>query len=73
MRRPPIPTFLTDLDREPGALTTLIASCLALLAAGLAPRVFSPGLASIQSAVRERPEIEVLLMLASIVAAGGSA
>ena len=70
MRRPPIPTFLTDLDREPGALTTLIASSLALLAAGLAPRVFSPGLASIQSAVRERPEIEALLMLASIVAAG---
>ena len=51
-------------------MTTLIASCLALLAAGLAPRVFSPGLASIQSAVRERPEIEGLLMLASIVAAG---
>jgi MFS family permease len=70
VRRPPIPTFLTDLDREPGARTTLIASCLALLAAGLAPRVFSPGLASIQSAVRERPEIEALLMLASIVAAG---
>ena len=70
MRRPPIPTFLTDLDREPGALTTLIASSLALLAAGLAPRVFSPGLASIQSAVRERPEIEALLLLASIVAAG---
>lgn len=70
MRRPPIPTFLSDLDREPGALTTLIASCLALLAAGLAPRVFSPGLASVQAAVRERPEIEGLLLLASIVSAG---
>jgi len=70
VRRPPLPSFLTDLDREPGAVTTLVAASLALLAAGLAPRIFSPGLASVQSAVRERPEIEVLLMLASIVTAG---
>ena len=70
MRRPPLPTFLTDLDREPGAVQTLVAASLALLAAGLAPRIFSPGLASVQSAVRERPEIEALLLLASIVTAG---
>ncbi len=70
MRRPPIPTFLTDLDREPGAVAILIASALALFAAGLAPRVFSPGLPSVQAAVRDRPEIEALLMVASIVTAG---
>jgi DHA2 family multidrug resistance protein-like MFS transporter len=70
VRRPPLPTFLTDLDREPGAVQTLVAASLALLAAGLAPRVFSPGLASVQSAVRERPEIEVVLMLASVLTAG---
>ena len=70
MRRPPLPTFLTDLDREPGAVQTLVAASLALLAAGLAPRIFSPGLASVQSAVRERPEIEALLLVASIVTAG---
>ena len=70
MRRPPLPTFLTDLAREPGAVQTLVASSLALLAAGLAPRIFSPGLASVQSAVRERPEIETLLLVASIVTAG---
>ncbi len=70
MRRPPLPTFLTDLDREPGAVQTLVAASLALLASGLAPRIFSPGLASVQSAVRERPEIEVLLLAASIVTAG---
>ena len=51
-------------------MQTLVAAALALVAAGLAPRVFSPGLASIQSAVRERPEIEALLLLASIVTAG---
>ena len=70
VRRPPLPTFLTDLDREPGAVQTLVAASLALLAAGLAPRIFSPGLASVQSAVRERPEIEALLLVASIVTAG---
>ncbi|MFL5673669.1 MAG: MFS transporter [Chloroflexota bacterium] len=70
MRRPPIPAFLTDLDREPGAVQTLIAACLALLAAGLAPRILSPGLASVQSAVRERPGIEALLLLISILTAG---
>jgi len=70
VRRPPIPTFLTDLDREPGAVQTLIAAALALLAAGLAPRIFSPGLASVQSAVRERPEIEMVLMIASVLTAG---
>ena len=64
------PTFLTDLDREPGAVQTLIAASLALLAAGLAPRIFSPGLASVQSAVRERPEIEMVLMIASVLTAG---
>jgi MFS family permease len=70
VRRPPLPTFLTDLGREPGAIQTLVAASLALLAAGLAPRIFSPGLASVQSAVRERPEIETLLLVASIVTAG---
>ena len=70
MRRPSLPTFLTDLAREPGAVQTLVAASLALLAAGLAPRIFSPGLASVQSAVRERPEIETLLLVASIVTAG---
>jgi MFS family permease len=70
VRRPPLPTFLTDLGREPGAIQTLVAASLALLAAGLAPRIFSPGLASVQAAVRERPEIETLLLVASIVTAG---
>ena len=51
-------------------MATLIAASLALLAAGLAPRIFSPGLASVQSAVRERPGIEAVLMVASIVTAG---
>ena len=48
--RPPIPSFLRDLDREPGAVRTLGIASLSLFAAGLDPRVFSPGLGSVQAA-----------------------
>ena len=48
----------------------LVAACLSLLASGLAPRVMSPGLASVQSAVRARPETEVLLLVAVVLSAG---
>ena len=48
----------------------LVAACLALLASGLAPRVLSPGLASVQAAVRSRPEVEVLLLVAVVLSAG---
>ena len=69
--RPSIPTFLTDLDREPGAVQTLVVACLALIAAGL--HRGSSRRASHRSSrpSARRPEIEALLMLASIVAAGG--
>ena len=51
--RPSIPSFLRDLDREPGAVRTLGIAGLSLFAAGLDPRVFSPGLGSVQAAIRE--------------------
>ena len=70
MRRPPLPAVLSDLGREPTALRTLEGACLALLAAGLAPRVLSAGLPSVQAAVRERPGIEVVLLVASVLTAG---
>ena len=70
MTRPSIPAFVRDLDREPGAVRVLVAACLSLLASGLAPRVMSPGLASVQAAVRARPEAEVLLLIAVVLSAG---
>ena len=62
--------FLRDLGRDPGALRMLLAASLSLFASGLAPRVFSPGLASVQAAVRARPETEVLLLIAAVLSAG---
>jgi CRISPR-associated Cas5-like protein len=68
--RSSIPGFLRDLDREPGAVRTLGIASLALLAAGLNPRVFSPGLGSVQAALRENSEAELLLLLATVVGGG---
>jgi CRISPR-associated Cas5-like protein len=68
--RSSLPGFLRDLDREPGAVRTLGIASLSLFAAGLNPRVFSPGLGSVQSAIRENSEAEVLLLLATVVGGG---
>jgi CRISPR-associated Cas5-like protein len=68
--RSSIPGFLRDLNREPGAIRTLGIASLSLFAAGLNPRVFSPGLGSIQAALRQNSEAEVLLLLATVVGGG---
>jgi MFS family permease len=70
VRRPPLPAVLRDLAADPGALRILVASSVSLFAAGLNPQVFAPGLASVQAAVRARPEIETLLLIGLIVSAG---
>ena len=70
MDRPSIPGFLRDLDREPGAVRTLGIASLSLFAAGLDPRVFSPGLSSVQATLRENSEAEVVLLLATVVGGG---
>jgi CRISPR-associated Cas5-like protein len=67
---PKIPSVLTDLARDRVALNTLLVASLALLAAGLAPRVLSPGLATVQSAVRSNDASQVLILLGSVLAAG---
>jgi len=68
--RSSIPGFLRDLDREPGAVRTLGIASLSLFAAGLNPRVFSPGLGSVQAALRENSQAEVLLLIATVVGGG---
>jgi DHA2 family multidrug resistance protein-like MFS transporter len=68
--RPSIPGFLRDLDREPGAVRTLGIASLSLFAAGVNPRVFSPGLSSVQAALRENSDAEVLLLIATVVGGG---
>jgi MFS family permease len=70
VRRPPIPAVLRDLADEPAALRVLAVSSASLFAAGLNPQVYSPGLATVQAAVRARPEAETLLLIGLIVSAG---
>lgn len=67
MRRPPVPEVISDLYRDPSDARTLLVAALSLAAAGLDPRVFSPGLASVQSAVRARPDVEQLLLIAAVL------
>jgi MFS family permease len=64
-----VPPFIRDLDGEPGALAALAAGALALFVAGLDPKVFSPGMPTMQSALRERPALENLFLLAVVVQA----
>ena len=66
MDRSSIPGFLRDLDREPGAVRTLGIASLALFAAGLNPRVYSPGLGTVQAAIRDDSQTEVLLLVATV-------
>jgi MFS transporter, DHA2 family, methylenomycin A resistance protein len=68
--RSSLPGFLRDLDRDPGAVRTLGTASLALFAAGLDPRVFSPGLGSVQAAIRENSQAEALLLVATVVGGG---
>jgi MFS family permease len=70
MRPVSIPTFLTDLGYDSGALRTLVAACVALFASGLVPRVHAPGLASVQSAIRSNDDTQVLLLVGAVLGAG---
>jgi DHA2 family multidrug resistance protein-like MFS transporter len=69
MRRPTIPVVFRELADEPGSLRILAVAAIALFAAGLDPKVYSPGLMSVQDAIAERPSLEVLLLLGSVLGA----
>ena len=69
MRRPTIPVVFRELADEPGSLRILAVAAVALFAAGLDPKVYSPGLTSVQDAIAERPSLELLLLLGSVLGA----
>jgi MFS family permease len=69
MRRPPLPSVIGDLLVDRRAAGTLLASIVALFAAGMDPRVMSPAATTTQSAIRANPDIEGLLILVSVVTA----
>ncbi len=70
MRRPPVPAFIADLYADPTARNGLLAGSAALFAAALDPKVWGTSLPNVQAAIRERPELEALVLLAALGGAG---
>ena len=70
MRRPSVPAFIAELFAEPVARNGLLAGSAALFAAALDPKVWGPALPNVQAAIRERPGLEAVVLLAAL---GGSA
>jgi len=66
----PVPSFISDLFVDRDARGALLAGSVALFAAAMDPQTWSPALPSIQAAVRENPQLETLVLLASISASG---
>jgi len=70
MRRPPLPAFVAEIVAEPRARRALLAGSAALFAAGLNPQVWSASLPSVQAAIRARPELEAVTLVAAVLGAG---
>ncbi len=66
MPRPPLPPLIGDLVADRAAAGALLASFVALLAAGLDPKVMAPMATTTQAAIRDRPELEGLVLLLSV-------
>jgi DHA2 family multidrug resistance protein-like MFS transporter len=63
-----VPPFVTDLFVSPTARGSLLAGVAALFAASLDPKVYGPSLPSVQAAIRERPELEGVVLLGALAA-----
>jgi len=69
VRRLPIPSFLRDLGEPPDAPGTLLVAALSMAAAGLNPQVLSPSVSTVQAAIREQPQVNSLVLLATLAGA----
>jgi DHA2 family multidrug resistance protein-like MFS transporter len=65
-----LPGFIAEVVDDRRALRTLTASTVALAAAGLSPRVISPLIIDVQSAIRAQPELLATTTLAGVLGAG---
>jgi MFS family permease len=68
-RHPALPSLVTQLLESRTARNSLLAGAVALFAAALDPKVWGPTLPTVQAAIRQRPELETLVLLAAL---GGS-
>jgi MFS family permease len=66
VRRPTVPAFIADLFADPTARSGLLAGSAALVAAALDPKVWGPSQPNIQAAIRVRPELEGIILLAAL-------
>lgn len=62
-----LPGFIEGITKDSAAFRTLGAASLALLAAGLDPKVASPFVIDVQAAIRARPELEALATLIGVL------
>ena len=69
MPRPRLPAFIADVVADTRARNALLAGSLALFAAGLDPKVWSASLPSVQAAIRERPGLETVSLVAAVIGA----
>ena len=69
MKKPPIPKVFRDLGAKPGAIQCLLVAAVSMGAAGLNPPVASPALPNMQAAIRAQPELNALVLLATLTAA----
>jgi MFS family permease len=70
VRRPAVPQFIAELFAAPIPRNGLLAGSAALFAAALDPKVWGPSQPTVQAAIRERPQLEAIVLLAAL---GGSA
>ena len=69
MARVTLPGFIAEVFDDRPARRVLVASAVALAAAGLNPQVTSPLIIDIQSAIRAQPELLALTTLAGVLTA----
>ncbi|HEY6608906.1 MAG TPA: MFS transporter [Candidatus Limnocylindria bacterium] len=65
-----LPDFIAEIVDDRVALRALVASTVALAAAGLNPQVLSPLIIDMQSAIRAQPELLATTTLAGVLGAG---
>jgi MFS family permease len=69
-RRLRIPAFVREVVNDRPALRVLIAASAAILAVALDPQIFDPGMATIQAAIRARPDLSAIAMVVAVAKSG---
>jgi MFS transporter, DHA2 family, multidrug resistance protein len=65
-----VPAFIADVFENPTARNGLLAGSAALVAAAMDPKVWGPSQPNVQAAIRVRPELEGIVLVAAL---GGAA